>query len=125
MNSITEMMKEIKNTVEERDKLKSVVSGYVEHANRLIKIAGEIKSIAKEIDPYLTIKSGTTNGFKPKVAIAELFEIIKGGTQVDRNFIKSSYPELNDGQVGNILSQLQLMAGVKKRKEGIKVWLYM
>jgi len=140
MSNIQEFMKEVKTITQERDRLKSVVDGYVNHAQELIKMADDIdekartkskalRLMAKEIDPYLGVKSGLTStvrtGPKPSELIVEFFNLIKGGTQVNRDFMHKAYPELTKNNTLYILTRLATMPGVQKRKDGINVWLYM
>ena len=123
-------MKQLQNVVKERDAYRDTIRNYKEYSERIRSFASELQEIANLLDPVSTLKSGRVgvngnNKYTPKVLIEEFHKKMLSGTTVSRDLIVSVYNDITENQVTYIIDQLSKKPRVQKRKEGVKVFLYM
>ena len=96
---------------------------YVEYANKIKAIAEELISLAKEVDPVLSLRAGyKTHNSRAKME--ELYNMMKAGTTINKELVEQTYPELEPYVVSNIMQRLKKFKGVEQRKVGNKLNLY-
>lgn len=126
------LVKDLQLLLEENARLRNLRSRYVEHAAAVMKkatqcedLAGELRALAKELDPVLTLPLETRRRGAARLGTeaGELLEKLRAGTIVTTDLIAATYPALSQTQVWACLRQVAAAPGVMRFKDHNKVRL--
>ena len=131
--SLKEFQTQLKEVVEENEKLSNMKGRYVEYAQKLLEvgknlrtIADELNNLSKEIDPVLTVRKRrkVLKKRKGKKILNELFDILMAGTNITMDFVTRTYTEINAKQAYYLLLKLSKLPGVQSTKDKGKLRLF-
>jgi hypothetical protein len=138
LNTIEDMgvlVKKINLVVQENKSLQNLKERYVEHAASVALKAKELRAmadalddVARCIDPLLgqTVKKQSLG---PRVdydeILRELVAKMSAGLHVSGGMIHACYSDLEPYHVQKILVKLRMVPGVRERKEGVRLFLFM
>lgn len=113
----------MKGIIEDNKRMKATFEHYQEYAAKIKNIGKQLIDLAEEIDPYQkTARNGTNTNVKD--IIAEFYDVCKNGSEVTRELILNTYPELTPNNMSYIMTTLKDMPHLKIRKDGVKNILY-
>ena len=120
------IMKELAEIQKKANKYDNIKARYVEHAEQLKKAIKLLQDLAQDIDPMVNLGSVERTGVNYQVLAAEVFEKMLSGLEVSSDLLAKTYPHLSTKNVLYLMKSIKEKYAKKilKRKEGIKVFLY-
>lgn len=116
--------KEIEELQIKATKYDNLKGRYVEHATELDRIIKDLQKLRADIDPVLNLYIGSKNNITLKDKRIEMLSMMYKGTEVTRDLILRTFPTLTTIQASQMMIALQKEKRVMKRKEGVKVILF-
>lgn len=130
--SANDMIREMNRLINVESQLTAAHADQADCAKELVTLAQELEAqaticygLAKRIEPFLNQSMSGKRKMSPKKDIAlQIHEKMIQGVHVDRAFIQHMFADWNNSDIRNMLSLLQTLPNVQKRKEGKTLFLY-
>lgn len=94
---------------------------YADYAHRLRGLADGLQKLADDFDPVLA--AGRENRSYAD-EVARLHGQVVAGVHLSMDLARAALPELEESQVRYVFNRVAELPGVRKRKDGVKVFLY-
>jgi len=128
---LKDFKKEFDALMAENQKLADLKKRYQEHAKflksrceQIAVILEELVDLAAQIDPVIQLNNRSYRKISQNT-YDSIITRMSGGQQITRGFLMKSFPDINENNVGNILTRIKKMPNVKLAKEGTSIRLYL
>jgi len=119
------LLSDIQELTEKANRYENLKGRYVDHSAKLKAIIGQLQTLLSEIEPGSILTNHRKTGFNYSEEIGILYNLMRGGTRINKNFLEKTYPDLDPKSHNYILNTLQKKHKVLKARKGNMVELYL
>jgi hypothetical protein len=126
---VKNLVGQMNDVVNENKRLNNLKEKYIEHAATIKKISENLQEIKKQldqlsilIDPVQSIKVKSPYR-KMKPIIQECFELMRNGSQINREFLEKTYA-FDPFQSYRIIGKLRRLNNIHVAKDGVEIRLF-
>lgn len=120
-------MKELSELQKKSVKYDNLKERYMEHASKLKEIIKMSQELLNEIDPASSVgRARSSSGVNFQELATESYQKMLDGVQISSNLLAQTYPHLDSKAILYLMKTIKdkYKGKILKRKEGIRVFLY-